>query len=234
MKGTTGNFGPDPRLFSMAAPISASIPSIKAGDYTPSTDYADYVGVPYAYGNINQIGFDLYSFPSSQVLKPSFAEILMEYAEVQFLISEYNGFAQVNYENAVAASMQKWGVPADDITAFVNNLPAANEANVLNQKYVALYMQGHQAYSEIRRTGYPNTSILFLPNETYTLSPAQAAAIGESTYTFVSGVDGLTTLPFRVTYPATLQSLNGANRASAVSDLSDGDTVFSRLFWDVD
>ncbi|MBO3098423.1 SusD/RagB family nutrient-binding outer membrane lipoprotein [Gelidibacter pelagius] len=233
MKGVTGNFGPDPRLFSMAAPISASIQSIKDATYPASTNYSDYVGVPYAYGNVNRIGFDLYSFPSSDVLSPTFREVLMEYSEVEFLLSELNGFAQENYEKAVTASMEKWNVPAGDIATFVANLPPANEENVLNQKYVALYMQGHQAYAEFRRTGYPNSTILFLPDETYTLSPAQAAAAGEASYKFLSGVDGLNTLPSRLRYPVTSQTLNGENRAAAVSKLSDGDTVFSKLFWDV-
>lgn len=234
MKGVTGNFGPDPRLFQIAAPISASIKSVKDGTYPASNNYADYVGLPYAYGNVNRIGFELYSFPSSKVLSPVFGEVLMEYSEVEFLLSEFNGFDQTNYINAVTASMEKWEVPAGDITTFVNNLPAANEANVLNQKYVALYMQGHQSYAEFRRTGFPTTSILFLPGETYTLSPAQAAAAQEASYVFESGINGLTTLPSRVRYPVTLQTLNGVNRDAAVSKLSDGDTVFSKLFWDVD
>lgn len=233
MKGVTGNFGPDPRLFKFAAPMTASIKSIKDADYTPSTNYNDYVGVPYAYNKVNRLGFDLYSFPSSDVLKPDFQEVLMEYSEVEFLLSEINGFAQANYVNAVKASMEKWEVPAASITAFLATLPAANKENVLNQKYVALYMQGHQAYAEFRRTGYPNTSILFLPGETYTLPAAQAAAAGEPSYMFLSGVTDLTTLPSRVKYPVTLQTLNGENRAAAVSKLSDGDTVFSKLFWDV-
>lgn len=233
LKGTTSNFGPDPRLFKMAAPIDASIKSIKEATYEVSTDLADYVGVPYAYRKVNKIPFTEYSFPSSEVLKPTFAEILMEYSEVQFIISELNGFAQENYESAVTASMEKWGVPAGDIVTFVSNLPAANKANVLNQKYVALFMQGHQAYAEVRRTGYPDSSILLLPGESYTLPAAQAALAGEDSYIFESGVSNLTTLPNRVRYPQILQTLNGENRAAAASKLSDGDTVFSKLFWDV-
>lgn len=234
MKGKTGNFGPDPRLFQMAAPIDAGIAAIKTDTYTTSTDYDDYVGVPYAYNKVNRIGFNLYSFPSSQALKPDFGEILMEYAEVEFLLSEFNGFAQANYEEGVRASMEKWNVPTADIDAFVSALPPANKENVMNQKYVALYMQGHQAYAEARRTGFPDSSILFLPGETYTLPADQAAAAGEASYTFVSGVLDLTTLPSRTRYPVGLQTLNGENTKAAVSKLDDGDTVFSKLFWDVD
>lgn len=234
LKGKTGNYGPDPRLFHMAAPISAGITAIKEDTYPKSTDYDDYVGVPYAYNKVNRIGFNLYSFPSSQALAPDFAEILMEYSEVEFLLSEFNGFAQANYEAGVRASMEKWEVPSADIDAFISNLPAANKENVSNQKYVALYMQGHQAYAEARRTGFPDSSILFLPGDTYTLPADQATAAGETSYTFVSGVLDLTTLPSRSRYPVGLQTLNGENTAAAASKLSDGDTVFSKLFWDVD
>ena len=234
LKGKTGNFGPDPRLFHMAAPIDAGIAEVKAGTYEQSTNYDDYVGVPYAYNKVNRIPFTLYSFPSSQVLKPDFAEMLMEYSEVEFLLSEFNGFAQANYEAGVRASMEKWEVPTASIDAFVSALPAATKETVLNQKYVALYMQGHQSYAEARRTGYPNSDILFLPGETYTLPPAQAAKTEEASYQFVSGVLDLTTLPSRSRYPVGLQTLNGENRAAAVSKLSDGDTVKSKLFWDVD
>lgn len=234
LKGTTSNFGPDVRLFQMAAPIDASIQSVKDASYTVSEDFDDYVGVPFAYQNANALGFTLYSFPSSDVLKPDYSEILMEYAEVEFLLSEFNGFAQSNYENGVRASMEKWGVPASDVDDFIGNLPTANAENVLTQKYVALYMQAHQAYAEYRRTGFPNSSVLLLPGETATLSPAQAAAAEESSYTFIAGVDGATDLPNRVRYPIILQTLNGTNRATAVADLNDGDTIFSKLFWDVD
>lgn len=233
LKGITGNFGPDPRLFKYAAPIKAGIQSIKDADYAPSAVITDYVGVPYAYNNVNRLGFDLYSFPSSDVLKPDFKEVLMEYSEVEFLLSELNGFSQANYVNAVKASLEKWEVPATAITSFLATLPPANEANVLNQKYVALYMQGHQSYAEFRRTGYPNTSILFLPGETYILPPAQALAAEEASYIFESGVSGLNTLPSRVKYPVILQTLNGENRAAAVSKLDDGDSLLSKLFWDV-
>lgn len=234
LKGDTGNYGEDPRLFEMAAPIDASIQEIKDDAYDRSEDYDDYLGIPYAYQNANDLGFTTYSFPSSKVLRPDYAEVLMEYSEVEFLLSEYNGWDQDHYENGVRASMERWGVDSDAVESFVSSLPEANEENVLTQKYVALYMQGHQSWAEYRRTGYPNDDILFLPGETYNLPAIQAAAANEDSYTFNAGVEGATDLPNRLRYPVILQTLNGENRASAVSDLDDGDTIFSTLFWDVD
>ncbi|MCB7481232.1 SusD/RagB family nutrient-binding outer membrane lipoprotein [Christiangramia sediminis] len=233
LKGDTGNYGPDPRLFEMAAPISVDIEDIKDNSYERSEDYSDYEGVPYAFQNANDLPFTVYSFPSSKILSPDYGEVLMEYAEVEFLLSEYNDWSQDNYENGVRASMEKWGVDAADIDAFVASLPAATEETVLTQKYVALYMQAHQSYAEYRRTGYPDTSILFLPGESYTLPAVQAAETDDDTYVFEAGVEGATDLPARLRYPVILQTLNGDNRANAVSELDNGDTIFSTLFWDV-
>ncbi|MFL1895742.1 SusD/RagB family nutrient-binding outer membrane lipoprotein [Aquimarina sp. 2-A2] len=230
LKGQTGNFGEDPRLFKMAAPTTVSIDDIKADSYTTSTDPDDYEGVPYAFRQANLLPFTTYSFMSSNILKPDYQEVLMEYAEVKFILSEHNGFSQADYVDGVTASMEKWGVDSADIATFIGTLPPASEETVLNQKYVALYMQSHEAWAEYRRTGFPST--LVAPNDVITLPPAQAGPAGETTYTFEAG-EGLTDLPTRLRYPVILQTLNGNNRADAVSKLNDGDVITSKLFWDV-
>jgi len=230
LKGTTGNYGQDPRLFQMAAPKSVGINAIKADDYTVSTDYNDYQGIPYGFPALNAIDAPTYSYPSSKIIRPDYGEVLMEYAEVAFLLSENNGFSQSEYINGVRASMEKWGVPAGDIDTFVGGLPAASAETVATQKYVALYMQSHESYAEYRRTGYPDGDILLLPGQTYQL-PADQQPGGTTSYVFTPAVEA-DDLPFRLTYPATLQSLNPTNRAAAVSGLSNGDTILSKLFWD--
>ncbi|AXT62920.1 SusD/RagB family nutrient-binding outer membrane lipoprotein [Aquimarina sp. AD10] len=232
LKNRTGNFGPDPRLFQFAAPITVSIEDIRDQNYTVSTNFDDYEGVPYAFESVNFIKFTNYSFPSDQVLRADYGEVLMEYAEVSFIISERNGWSQAEYEQGVRASMERWGVADTDITTYIGTLPAASEENVLTQKYIALYMQPYEAWAEYRRTGFPQT--LLLPGQMANLTTAQAADLptgSASTYTFVPRVS-ITDLPTRLRYPVTLQSLNGTNRATAVSRLSDGDVITSKLFWD--
>jgi len=235
LKGDSGNFSLDPRLFEMAAPISATIGSVKDGTYTRSEDPADYVGAPYAFRNMNNLPFSSYSFMSSNVLKPDYSEVLMEYAEVQFILSEQNNWNQTNYENGVRASMEKWGVAEADIADYLATLPAATEENVLTQKYIALYMQPNTAYADYRRTGFPNT--LLLPGDTVMLPQnqidAQAPSNRIESYTFISGVNGVTDLPFRLRYPQILQTLNRENRSAAAAKLDNGDTILSKLFWDV-
>lgn len=237
LKGERGVFGLDPRLFRIAAPISATIPEIKDNAYesTPD-DLSNYLGVPYAFRNTTALPFTTYSFVGSEVLRPDYGEVLMEYAEVAFILSEYNNFDQTEYENGVRASMEKWDVATEDIESFVADLPPANEANVLNQKYVALYMQSHTAYANYRRTGYPNT--LVLPGETIQLPETQVNALSAEnrveSYQFIAGpVPAVTDLPTRLRYPQILQTLNGENRSAAAADLEGGDVITSKLFWDV-
>jgi hypothetical protein len=122
--------------------------------------------------------------------------------------------------------MERWGVDAEKITAFVNGLPAANQANVLNQKYMALYMQPYEAWSEYRRTGFPNT--LLLPGGTYPLNNPDPD--GNTTYVFTPIVTA-TEMPARLTYPNTLSKLNGANYTAASANIG-GDLTTTKLIWD--
>lgn len=232
LKGKNNVFGEDPRLFQMAAPSEVSIDDIKGDTYDVSMDPNDYQGLPYAFPLTQQLPFTSYSFPSSNVLRPDYGEVLMEYAEVQFIISERNGFSQSEYEEGVRASMLKWGVEDSAISAFITNLPPANRENVLNQKYVALYMQAHEAWAEYRRTGFPN--LIVKPGETITLDQNQFGELSNAdpTYEFTPRVD-IDDMPKRLRYPQVLQTLNESGRAEAAQGLQDGDAITSPLFWDV-
>ncbi|QKX03760.1 SusD/RagB family nutrient-binding outer membrane lipoprotein [Aquimarina sp. TRL1] len=234
LRGESGSFGQDPRLFKYAAPNSATAEQIKDNSYTVSTNIDDYDGFPYAFPNAAEIQFTTYTLPSHNVLRQDYSEVLMEYAEVAFILSEHNGWDQTEYENGVQASMEKWGVDSGDITDFIANLPAAAQESVLTQKYVALYMQPYEAWAEYRRTGFPKT--LLLPGEEATITPEQFANLSgdnpSDKYIFTPGVADMNDLPTRLRYPVVLQTLNGANRKDAVSKLSNGDDLTSKLYWD--
>ncbi len=237
LKGNVGNYGADPRLFQYASPIgTVKGPLLSSGAYVDADgnaidqfDPALYVGQPYGLDqslSTSQSGGA--NFFSNNVYKKDYTEILMEYSEVEFLLSEANGWSDVNYRKAVTASMQKWGVPAADIAVFVAGLPVATQETVMTQKWVALFMQPYEAWAEYRRTGFPNTSILLLPGETGALN---TPAGGASTYTFISLIDGLTDLPTRLYYPTVIQTLNVDNYNAAASAIG-GDKMDTPLIWD--
>lgn len=236
LKGESAtNYGLDPRLFRYAAPKSASL-NMNVGnsglfqEYAESTDSNDYEGMPYGLTDelleSNQ-DLEATSFASKYVIKDTYAEILMEYSEVEFILSEINGWSQANYENGVQASMSKWGVNPADAASYIASLPAANMENVMNQKYIALYMQPDQAWIEYRRTGFPNGNILLMPGasttdkngETYTFTPLQ------------SGNVIATDIPDRLRYPITEASINKSAYQDAISRLSNGDEINSKLIF---
>ena len=110
-------------------------PNQAAFEYANSNRLDNYVGLPYGLTRTMVARQDAVgtSWWSNNIIKADFGEVLMEYSEVQFILSEINGWSDTNYKAAVRASMEKWNVPANSINNFVSSLPAANKANVLNQ-----------------------------------------------------------------------------------------------------
>jgi hypothetical protein len=76
------------------------------------------------------------------------------------------------------------------------------------QKWIALFTQGFEAWSEWRRTGYPN------------LTPALNAATPDGQ------------IPRRVVYPQTEQSFNNANLQAAITAQGGSDALNMRLWLD--
>lgn len=227
LKGSTGDFNLDPRLFKFATPKGTAKALILDGSAPESTNPDDFNGMPYGIPSaLAPSQASSSNFFSKNILKPNYTEILMEYSEVQFLLAEANGWSQTNYVNGVRASMERWGVPAAEIDTYITSLPAASKENVLTQKYISLFMQPYEAWAEYRRTGYPDT--LLLPGQTGNLN---VETDGQTTYTFTSLIAGLTDLPKRLFYPTSVQTLNTANYQSASAAIG-GDKMDSKLIWD--
>ena len=229
LKGETGSYGLDPRLFKVAAPIGSTAAQIKAGTEAQTRDLTKFLGMPYGqptvdtyYGVSSNVNFF-----SSNYTKINKAEVLMEYAEVEFILAELNGWSQANYIAGVRANMERLGVDAEEIDSYIANLPAANQEHVMNQKYIALLGNADEAWNEYRRTGYPNTSILLMPGETNTRPNG-------TTYVFTPLMSGnviATDIPGRVRYPIGQQTLNRVNWTEASSRLSNGDEINSKLYF---
>lgn len=230
LKGEKGQFGVDPRLQKMVAPKGTKPAISVSNGYTSSTDLANYVGMPYGVVNAEapkQMEGGKTSIFAYDVLRPDANLSLMDYAEVEFLLSEANGFSQANYEKGIQASMQSWGVSAADISAYISRVPAASKENVLTQKYFALFMSPMEAWSEYRRTGYPN--FLLKPGQKNNYLAADDK--GSMVYTFESLAAGLTDLPTRLTYPINLATLNPDNYKAAQTAVG-GDQLNTKLIWD--
>ena len=166
------------------------------------------------------------------VLYKTFAVPLMTYAELKFIIGEYKGFAVDEYKEAVASSIEYWydvmgsSVSESEIDEYVEAVSQnVNAETYAIQKYIDLFCNGTEAWTEIRRTGYPNQIV----------RPGENCAVYNGTvykFTPLSEVKG--DIIARVKYPTDESTLNGANWQAAVGKLQDGtNNYYSKMFWDV-
>ncbi|KQS30909.1 SusD/RagB family nutrient-binding outer membrane lipoprotein [Dyadobacter sp. Leaf189] len=193
--------------------------------YATKNAAGEFVGQPYglpvaAAGLLTATDVSL---PGTVVNAANYGEVLQEYAEVAFLISEYKNWDQEEYVKGVTASLQKWGVSAADITTYVAALPKADKANVLNQKWLALYTQGDEAWAEVRRTGYP--TFLVKPGEV-----VWSRTVGGQTTNYKFEPLFGTGVPQRLYYPPKEQSVNLANYQNAVK-AQGNDDITTPLWW---
>ena len=119
----------------------------------------------------------------------------------------------VLYQNGIQASWQQYGLSTTGLNIYVSNpavaLDGPNDVAKINiQKWIAIYPNGMEAWSEWRRTGFP------------ALLPAPDA------------VNASKKIPRRYAYPLAEPNLNAANYSAAVSRLAGGDTHDGRVWWD--
>ncbi len=157
--------------------------------------------------------------PSDIVEAPDFPYTLMTYAEVEFDLAEaiergysVGGTAAGHYTNGVRASLDMWGVSGANATAYLAQPSVAYataagtyKQKIGTQKYLALYMDGFDAWTEQRRLDFPTFVTPALPQSGY---------------------------PVRYTYPVTEQNLNSASWGSAKAAMGNADEVEYKLFWD--
>ena len=163
------------------------------------------------------------SLPGSIYSAADYGEVLLEYSEVEFLISEYNNWSHANYVNGVRASLEKWGVASADINTYVSQLPPANERNVLNQKYISLFTQFLEAWSDYRRTGYPD--FLIKKDDVIFSGVIEGQPV---TYTF-SPLFGDGGVPSRLYYPIKEQTVNLQSYQDAIA--AQGNDVIETKLW---
>ena len=194
--------------------------------WVPKNSAGIYRGMPYGLVNQNASalrGAAANIYNARPVYLQADATVTwMDYAQVCFILSELNNWDQTWYEAGVRASLERWG--ADGIDDFIAALPAANQETVLTQKYIALYMDGYEAWAEYRRTGFPK-SIIEVGQITGPLANGTTVTFGPSP---VTGTDAI---PRRLTYPVQEYSINNSNVSAAASAMG-GNEYSTRLIWD--
>lgn len=199
-----------------------------------------YAGIPYGISSEDMIAAfrnmaaDLSESPPV-VLDPDFPVPLMTYAEVLFIISEYNGYSKEHYVEGVNASLEYWagldGIELDkaETNGYIDAVSQqVNAEAVALQKYIDLYMNGTEAWTEIRRTGYPEQ--LLSPGEISVLATTE---IGTEELKFQPLSDTKGLIIARVKYPTNESTLNKRNFEEAVSKLEDRtNNYYTPMYWD--
>lgn len=171
------------------------------------------------YGQVNDWGD--YSHFSELVKTSSRPGMIMGYAEVEFIRAEaaargYNirGSAASHYRKAITADMKYWGISQSEIDAYLAQpqvayatAPGTALEKIGLQKWIALFLQGLQAWTVVRRLDTPD------------LKAPEGAPVNE--------------YPSRFTYPSLSAVLNPENFKEAV-DAIGGDLLTTNIFWDVD
>lgn len=197
----------DPRL-----PIYAS----KTQTATPQ----EYIGLPNGLTNseASNLGFARTSKPGAYFLTPQSPAVIFSYAELLFDRAEAaaRGLTTENaaelYKQGVTASLKQFGLSDAAATTYLAQASVQYDAanykkSIGEQKWLALFGQGLEAWAERRRLDYPQLSA--------------------SVNTVLNGQ-----IPVRFIYPGTEQSLNGQSYKNAVAS-QGADLLTTKLWFDV-
>jgi len=193
------------------------------GDYRISSYFLPISDGTYVGGAIGtEATFTAHSQVTPRIENAVEPGIILDYAEVEFLLAEaaartfnVGGTAKEHYDKAIRASFEFWN--ASNIDDYLAQ-PNVDYATVLgastatmpwkevigNQKWLALFNRGHEAWTSIRLLDFP------------IMAPAAEAVSG---------------YPTRYTYPVIEQTLNPTNY-NAASTAIGGDLPETKLFWD--
>ncbi|QJW91118.1 SusD/RagB family nutrient-binding outer membrane lipoprotein [Spirosoma taeanense] len=169
---------------------------------TPA-DGGDYKGVPNGLSNAdaNALGLSKTSKVGSYFVAATAPGVIMSYAELLFIKAEFAykgitsaGDVATNYTNGITASFSQYKLTAPPAYLTANALKSGADAypQIMEQKWIALFGQGLEAWTEYRRTGLP------------ALSPSVINTNG--------GV-----IPTRLPYPGSEESLNYKNFSEALT-----------------
>ncbi|MBT1704526.1 SusD/RagB family nutrient-binding outer membrane lipoprotein [Chryseosolibacter indicus] len=191
--------------------------------FAPAKNSGQFIGRPYGQNAAaaNALVPDAVSQLSAKILSPDLPGLIMDAAEVKFILAEavqrgaaLGKTAADFYGEGIRESMEYWEVatPAQiDNYILANPYDAGNWKQSLGvQKWIALYMQGFQGWAEYRRLDF--TGILKMP---------------------VSGpLVSINQVPVRRTYPPDEQTLNRQNYITAI-EKQGPDELTTKVWWDL-
>ncbi len=174
-----------------------------------------YIGGPIgennSYANFSHIAPELSENPTAP-------GAILEYFEVQFFLAEavergfITGDAEMFYNEAVTANIIKYNGTEAEATAYLAQSEVAYSSSnweqlIGTQKWIALFNNGFEGWTEWRRLDHPD----FLVNSALSDLP----------------------VPLRIFYPTNESALNADNYNAAVQNIGGSDDLFSPVFWDV-
>ena len=173
-------------------------------------------------------------------LTKDFPVPLMTYAELQFILSEYNGYSEAEYKEGVKASLEYWGditgnkLSDDAVEAYVTAVSGKVDAEAVSvQKYIDLFMNGTEAWTEVRRTGYPIQLVRPGDKQTFEVRNGDGFLVETREVEFSPLSDVKGDIISRVKYPTNESTLNGKNWEDAVKKLQDGtNNYYTKMYWD--
>jgi hypothetical protein len=196
----------------------------------PNPD-GEFEGYPSGLSDIavnNYIRSEL-ALPSEFMLAQDQPLWIMTASEIWFLRAEAalfgigtGGDAATMYQEGITKAMEQWQISQDEIGTYLSDVAEATlngtQENqfrqIATQMWVAFAPNYQEAYSNIRRTGYP-----FIAQRT---GPELEPGV----------TNGF--LPKRVEYPYTIEkSLNGANMQEAIDRMGGEDKIDYPVWWDV-
>jgi hypothetical protein len=143
---------------------------------------------------------------------------LFTYAETSLLKAEaahrgfISGSAEAYYNEGITASFRQIGITEQEVIDEYLSGPAQFDENraleqIYEQRWLALYPNGHEAWSLVRRTGHPEMQ--------------------QPVYTY----PGNDEMPRRKPYPSSERQHNAENYQAAVNRMG-GDSQYTRMWWD--
>ncbi|MEZ2445459.1 SusD/RagB family nutrient-binding outer membrane lipoprotein [Chitinophaga sp. RCC_12] len=183
-------------------------------------DTNTYIGVTNGLSadSASRLGFSKTSDVGAVFTATQAPAYVFTYAEQLFILAEaaqrnlISGNAADLYAQAIRASFKQYGITGAQVDAYLAQPAVAYDANnfkksIGEQKWLALFSEGLEAFAEWRRLDYPQ------------LKPAYTGALQGK-------------MPLRLTYPSSEQALNGANYKAAVAR-QGADLLTTKVWFDM-